>query len=73
MPASSKDEPIVDYCDCPWIGEDAVDALQDCGCRKDGHQVRLYRDVVVHWKGEHWRVECAFEDAVAELEAIRAG
>jgi hypothetical protein len=63
--AGSTTRPIAEYCRCDWMKE--VEALQDCGCGRDDHHVRLYRDVVVHWKGGHWRIECAFEDAFKML------
>ena len=37
--------------------------LQPCGCGKC--DVRLYRDVAVHFRGKHWRIECL---AVALME-----
>lgn len=54
--------PKIVYCDCnifdPAAG-DIANAL--CGCGK--RHLRLYRDEVIHWRGTHWKLECAFRFA----------
>lgn len=40
-----------------------------CGCGQ-GHMARLYRDHVVHWRGKHWNVQCAFAQAASDLAAL---
>jgi len=48
------------WCDCYALGEQPV-----CGCTK--HELRLYRDHVIHWLGLHWEIECAFKYAITGL------
>lgn len=51
-----------------WEWCDCEDMLQDipCGCGEDN--ARLYRDSVIHWRGGHWRVECAFAEAMKSTD-----
>ncbi len=61
------DEPLEEgRCECE-------DRLRDvpCGCGED--PARLYRDEVVHWRGEHWRVGCAFDALLEEVDRLEEG
>lgn len=49
-----------EMCDCYTLGEQPI-----CGCGK--HELRLYREEVIHWLGQHWAVKCAFENAIDGL------
>lgn len=56
--------PKIVYCDCNMFDpaiEDVANAL--CGCGKQ--HLRLYRDDVIHWRGKHWSLECAFRFAAS--------
>ena len=47
-------------CDCSWFAGNGV-AVQKCGgCNRD---LRLFCDAPLHWRGRHWHLRCAFEDA----------
>lgn len=74
-----KDEPLVDeinkrlethadlayeQCDCDVDKFEAWTA--ECGCGET--HARLFRDNVIHWQGKHWRLECAFEEALRRLQ-----
>ena len=41
-----------------------------CGCGE--HDLWTYRDDVIHWRGQHWALECAFEAALSELRCLSA-
>lgn len=73
-PAFSKEVlrgplPEVVYCDCnifrPTIG-DIANALCGCGER----HLRLYRDDVIHWRGKHWGLACAFRFASTFVPSV---
>jgi hypothetical protein len=53
---------VIEYqlCDCYALGKQPL-----CGCGK--HNVRMYRDHVIHWLGYHWEIECAFKHAIVGL------
>lgn len=58
-------DPLVDgLCTC-------TDVLQEVPCGCGEHRARLYRDHVVHWRGEHWRIVCAFERLLAEVDRLK--
>lgn len=54
--------PKIVYCDCS-IFDPAIESVANalCGCGK--RHLRLYRDDVIHWRGKHWGLECAFRFA----------
>ena len=56
----AKDVKAYKLCDCDTIGDQPT-----CGC--DKHQLRLYREYIIHWLGQHWDIECAFKYAIAGL------
>ena len=41
------------------------DVIPVCGCGEK--HLRLYRDHVIHWLGQHWEIECAFQYAIDGL------
>lgn len=47
-------------CPCEWLGEETPEIAPCGGCENN---VRLYRDDPVHWRGLHWHLHCAFEEA----------
>jgi len=57
-------------CDCDWLDEN-IENMQPCGCGKADCQVYLsnqaWGDRLIHWRGKHWKIRCAFEAAVREL------
>ena len=57
-----------EFCDCDWFEMQEPTAVCGCGER----HARLYRDRVIHWRGGHWVLWCAFQQAVKELNT-RAG
>ena len=60
-----------EVCDCSFFEfEEDIAPIVKCGCGET--HARLYRDYVIHWRGEHWRLECAFEKAtkiISDLES----
>src|SRR5688572_22771270 len=56
-------------CDCPWP-EDDLAPEQPCGCGQEA--VRLYRDTVWHWNGQHWRGACLIGAVQAQLADLTA-
>ena len=42
-------------CDCDWLGDGTLNLR--CGC-DTGHEVRPYREDVVHRRNRHWRLTC---------------
>lgn len=44
-------------------------AEEPCGCGT-GHHARTYRDEVVHLRGRHWRVGCAFDALLPVQEGL---
>jgi hypothetical protein len=59
-----------EWCECDWGPGSGTDCDQPCGCGT-GHAARLYRDSVVHWRGGHWRVECAFAVAATDIKTLQ--
>lgn len=62
-----SDPSVWTYCDCAWMDIPEQDLL--CGCGQ--HITRPYRDVVVHWRGKHWTLACAWVYAIDLLEHLR--
>ena len=60
-----------EWCDCDWLGDNAGPSDIDCGCPGPDCKCRLYRDSVLHWQGKHWRVHCAFVEALRLLEEAK--
>lgn len=62
--------PEIAYCECnifgPAVG-DIANALCGCGER----HLRLYRDDVIHWRGKHWGLQCAFRFASTFVPGVR--
>lgn len=50
-------------CGCAW-GDDLAPE-RPCGCGHD--TVRLYRDTVYHWRGQHWHSACLIQALAALL------
>lgn len=61
------EQPEWEHCECAWM--DIPDADLLCGCGQ--HITRPYRDTVVHWRGKHWTLTCAFGYAVNLLDHLR--
>lgn len=57
------------WCECDWMDPE-VEATPACGCGAPSCVCRLYRDHVIHWRGKHWKIECAFRQANKELESF---
>jgi hypothetical protein len=63
-------------CDCNWfdgvvtedihVKESIAGGIATCGCGEK--HCRLYRDVVIHWEGKHWRLGCAFHETLRRLK-----
>jgi hypothetical protein len=47
-------------CDC----ED----VEGFSCACENKRCRLYKGRAIHWLGDHWRLECAFDHAVTLLQ-----
>ncbi len=52
-------------CNCQWLGEETPETAPCGGCENN---VRLYRDDPVHWRGLHWHLRCAFEEAKSDSQ-----
>lgn len=39
-----------------------------CGC-----EAWLYRDEIIHWRGGHWHIFCAFRKALEDLASLKGG
>jgi len=48
-------------CDCSETLNDVFNTKL-CGCGEN--HCRIYRDRVIHWLDNHWRLECAFDHAI---------
>ena len=57
--ASTDTNRRMDWCDCNWL-DDFPGGSIPCGCGKPECVCRLFRDPVIHWRGGHWRLDCAF-------------
>ena len=57
------------WCECNWMAPE-VEVTPVCGCGDATCVCRLYRDHVIHWRGKHWKIECAFRQANSELESL---
>ncbi len=53
-----------EWCGCEWLVSERYTFR--CGCGQD-HE-RVYRDAVIHWRGGHWWLACAFR-LLAEKKA----
>lgn len=61
------DEPEAQDCDCDWLGE-LEEHDFSCGCGEA--ETRPYRDEVIHWKGSHWTIRCAFREALRDIRRL---
>lgn len=61
------DDPELNPPDGPCTCRDVLEQVA-CGC--GDHDARLYRDHVVHWRGQHWRIGCAFRALLAKVDRL---
>ena len=68
-----EDDPMINEpykfepCRCQGADDDPISPL--CGCGKNGCQARTFRGDTIHWRGEHWNLQCAFEATLSELNS----
>lgn len=61
-----------EYCDCAlkegYTTNIDVFGTKECGCGEK--HCREYRDTVIHWKGKHWLIECAFTGGLKIIKEL---
>ena len=61
-PVEGFEKTDVRFCNCdPFEGESPI----ACGCGRD--HIYLIKGNILHWRGKHWRLWCAFEWATNKL------
>lgn len=65
----SKDVNAYGRCDCHTA--DMMPAVTYAACGGCGNDVRYLCDESVHWRGKHWHMRCALDEAAAAEARLR--